>query len=693
VKRATPARHDRAGLPEPGDARPARVVIEDVAPDVDCGRFPVKRVAGEAVTVRASVFTEGHDRLSAVVRHRVGGTKPWREVPMQALPSDRFEATFTVGAPGSHEYTVEAWIDRFGTWRSGLAKKVEAGVEVSSELLEGAEIVAAAAARADTDGANLDGRWLAVQARALRGERAGSPPPAAERAARSDERLEIALSAALAETMDRYPDRSRASRLGRVVEIRVERARGRTGSWYEFFPRATAAEPGRHGTLEDCEGWLEYAAEMGFDVVYLPPIHPIGRTHRKGPNNTTVAGPDDPGSPWAIGSEAGGHKSVNPLLGTIDDFDRLVSRARGLGLELALDVAFQCSPDHPYVQKHPEWFRHRPDGTIQYAENPPKKYQDIYPLDFECDAWSELWQELASVFTFWIDHGITIFRVDNPHTKPFAFWEWVIREVREAHPETVFLSEAFTRPSVMQYLAKAGFSQSYTYFTWRNTKHELEQYLRELSQPPISDFMRPNLFVNTPDILPEYLQTGRRAAFQVRATLAATLASSWGVYGPAFELQVSDALPDSEEYRDSEKYEIRHWKLDDPWSLRDYLAKLNAIRRENPALTEGGGPEFYEVDNREITAFGRRTADRDETVVVVANLDPHHVQTGWLTLPLEALGVDHDRPFQVHDLLGGGRYLWHGARNFVSLDPESTPAHIFRLRRRVRTERDFDYFL
>ncbi len=677
IRRTPPGLSSEATPLSESGASPPRVIIERVSPEVDGGRFPVKRVAGERVTVSAAIFTEGHDRLSAVLRHRPGGDPSWLEVPMQAQGNDRYQASFSVGEPGGHEYTIEAWVDRFASWREGLAKKVEAGVDVGSELLEGAQLLEEAAQRAS----GPDASWLAGQAGLL----AGGDAPA--------RRAEVALAPELAAAAGRHPDRSRATRLGRSVQILVESVRARTGAWYEFFPRSAAAEPGRHGTFRDCERWLEYAASMGFDTVYLPPIHPIGRAHRKGPNNSTVASPDDPGSPWAIGSAEGGHKSVHPELGSLADFDRLVARAQALGLELALDIAFQCSPDHPYVQKHPGWFRHRPDGSIQYAENPPKKYQDIYPLDFECAQWRELWDELCSVFLFWADRGISVFRVDNPHTKPFAFWEWVIGQVRARHPQAVFLSEAFTRPSVMQYLAKAGFSQSYTYFTWRNTKCEIQDYFREISQPPVSDFMRPNLFANTPDINPEYLQCGRRAAFQVRATLAATLASSWGVYCPVFELCVAEALPGREEYQDSEKYQIRHWKLDDPWSLRDYLRRLNAIRRENPALREGGGPDFYEVDNREILAFGRQTADRDETLLAVVNLDPHHRQTGWLTLPLAELGLDAERPFQVHDLLGGARFLWHGPSNFVALEPESCPAHIFRLRRRVRSERDFDYFL
>jgi len=663
------------------DRSPPRVVIERVTPEVDAGRFPVKRVAGELVAVSASVFAEGHDCRCAVLRHRREGDEQWQEVAMRALPNDRFEGTFEVGGPGWYEYTIEAWTDPFGSWRAVLAKKIDAGMEVSTELIEGAALVDAAARRAADAGAQDDARWLTQQGDVLRGE--GDLPG----------RAESALAADLAQAVARHPDRSNVSTLGRSVRIVVESVRARTGSWYEFFPRATASEPGRHGTFRDCEAWLEYAAGMGFDVAYLPPIHPIGHSHRKGANNATTAKPGDPGSPWAIGSEEGGHKAVHPSLGSLADFDRLVACGRELGIEIALDLAFQCSPDHPYVQKHPEWFRHRPDGTIQYAENPPKKYEDIYPLEFECDAWRSLWEELLSVVLFWVDHGVTTFRVDNPHTKPFAFWEWLIEEVRSRHPEVVFLSEAFTRPNVMQYLAKSGFSQSYTYFTWRNTKHEIEDYFRDLCHPPASDFMRPNLFTNTPDILPEFLQSGRRAAFQVRAALAATLSNSWGVYGPVFELCVSDAIPGTEEYRNSEKYEITNWKLDDPWSLRDWLRRLNEIRRENRSLTEGEGPSFHPVDNREIVAFSRATHDGKEAVLVVANLDPHHAQTGWLELPLEQLGLDAERPFQLHDLLGGGRYLWHGARNFVALDPDQTPAHVFRLRRRMRTEHDFDYYL
>jgi len=663
--------------PEERSPSPTRVVIEDVEPQIDVGRFPIKRVIGEPVRVSARIFTDGHDRLAAVVRVRQAGDQAWREIPMREEARDCWEAEFPVERVGRCEYTVEAWVDGFGSWRERLAKKHEAGHDVGSELLEGAELVRQAAGRAPA----TEAAWLEAQAVLLAGD-----APAASR-------VNLALLEELRDRVAEQPDRSRAARHARTLEVRVERERARSGAWYEFFPRSCAPEPDRHGSFRDAEEYLVYAAEMGFDVIYLPPIHPIGRTNRKGPNNTPSAGADDPGSPWAIGAEAGGHKAVHPQLGSLEDFDRFVKKASDLRLEIALDLAFQCSPDHPYVTKHPEWFYLRPDGTIHHAENPPKKYEDIYPLNFECEQWQELWNELKSVVLFWIDHGVEIFRVDNPHTKPFAFWEWLIREVREQHPEVIFLSEAFTRPTVMQYLAKAGFSQSYSYFTWRNTKWELAEYVRQLTRPPLCDYLRPNFFANTPDILHEYLQTDRRAAFQIRVTLAATLAGSYGIYGPAFELCEATAHPGSEEYQDSEKYQIRHWDLDQPGNIRDYIGRLNQIRRENPALTSGGSASFYPVDNDDLIAYGRATANGEEAVVVVVNLNPYHTQAGWVDLPIQELGLDAVQPYQMDDLLGGARYLWHGSRNYVALDPASAPAHIFRVRRRIRTERDFDYFL
>ena len=655
---------------------PPRPIIAELSPQVDAGRFEAKRILGEPIRVTARVICDGHDRLAGVLRFRPEGREDWSECPLEPLGNDRFAAEFVATELGVWRFQVNAWVDRFATLREALRIKHRAGEPVPSELLEIASLVRDAAARAS----GADVAWLAAQAEAIGG------------AQDDDERVRRAVSPELLSFMARYPDRS-CDVESPPLPVRVERERAAVGAWYEMFPRSCAPEPGRHGTLRDCEERLDYVASMGFDVVYLPPIHPIGTAHRKGPNNSTKPAPGDPGSPWAIGSSAGGHTSVHPDLGTLADFDRLVARAHALGLEIALDIAFQCSPDHPWVRQHPEWFRWRPDGTIQYAENPPKKYQDIYPLNFETEHWRELFDELLSVFLFWIEHGVTIFRVDNPHTKPFSFWEWVIAEVRARHPETVFLSEAFTRPPVLEQLAKLGFSQSYTYFTWRNTKRELQSYLTELLRGDAREYLRPNLFANTPDILHEYLQIGGRAGFQIRATLAATLSATYGVYGPPFELCVGAAVPGTEEYLDSEKYQVRHWELDHPDSLSDFLARLNEIRRANPALGARGRLRFLEIDNEQLLAYARATPDLADTVIVVVNLSPHHAQRGWLVLPLEELGISPDLPFQADDLLGGARYLWHGARNYVELDPGVAPAHIFRLRRKLKTERDFDYYL
>jgi starch synthase (maltosyl-transferring) len=660
-----------------GGRPPSRVVIEDVSPAVDGGRFPAKRVVGESVVVEATIFAEGHDALAARVRARRAGEADWHDTTMKALGNDRWTGTFTVEALGRSEFTVEAWVDRFGTWRRGLARKVEAGHDVSNELLEGAALLRAAAARAGS----APGAWLEARAEVLAG------------AAEPGVRAEAALAPELEAAMARHPDRDGGTELARPLPIDVEVERAAFGAWYECFPRSTSPDPGRPGTLRDLAAHLDYVVTMGFDVLYLPPVHPIGSAYRKGRNNTLVPEPGDPGSPWAIGAATGGHTAVHPELGTLADFDALVERAAELGLAVALDIAFQCAPDHPWVREHPEWFRHRPDGSIQYAENPPKRYQDIYPFDFEGDGWALLWAALRDVVLFWVGHGVTIFRVDNPHTKPFPFWEWLIAEVRARHPETVFLSEAFTRPAVMRRLAKVGFSQSYTYFTWRNTKAELTEYLTELTQTPVREYMRPNFFANTPDILHEYLQTGGRPAFQIRLVLAATLAASYGIYGPPFELCVGAALPGTEEYLDSEKYEVRHWALDRPDGLQGLVTRLNRARRDNPAFRHDRRLRFFPVDNEALIAYGKSTPDLSNVVIMVVNLDPHHMQSGFLELPLDELGIDPTQSYQVDDLLGGARYLWQGPRNYVALDPAALPAHLFRVRRRIRTEQDFDYFL
>ena len=492
----------------------------------------------------------------------------------------------------------------------------------------------------------------------------------------------------------RYPDRSLEARWGVDMPLVVDRERARYSTWYELFPRSAGTEPGKHGTFKDVEKRLPYVAELGFDVLYMPPIHPVGRERRKGKNNAVSAGPDDVGSPWAIGAKEGGHKSILPALGTPEDFRSLVKAAAKHGIEIALDMAFQCAPDHPYVKEHPEWFRKRPDGSVQYAENPPKKYQDIYPFDFESADWRAMWQELKSVFDFWIGEGVKIFRVDNPHTKPFAFWEWLIGSVRRDHPEVIFLSEAFTRPKVMLELAKRGFTQSYTYFAWRHSSEELRAYFTELTRTDVAEFFRPNLWPNTPDILPEHLQTGGRGAFIARLVMAATLSANYGIYGPAFELmEAAPREPGSEEYLDSEKYELRHWDLERADSLRAYIAAFNRIRRENPALQSDAGLRFCNTDNDQLLAYSKQTADGANLIVCVVNLSPHHTHGGWVELDLAALGIEPDRPYQMHDLLSGARYMWNGPRNFVQLDPQRSPAHVFRVRRRLHREQDFDYFL
>jgi len=659
-------------------AQSKRVIIENVKPRIDGGRFPIRRAVGDAVRVEADIFADGHDLLSAELRYRKESDSEWQTLPMVLLVNDRWEATFNVTELGRYEYTVRAWVDRFRTWTDKLRKKYAAGQDVTVDLLEGAELTAAAATRA----AGRDAARLEQIADFLRSRE------------RMTDRVKTALNNELAGLMQRYPDRQLATEYDRALAVSTERLRARFSSWYELFPRSCTGEPGRHGTFADCIERLPYIAAMGFDVLYLPPIHPIGKTNRKGPNNSVNAGPNDPGSPWAIGSEAGGHTAIHPQLGTLEDFRSLVAAAQEHEIELALDIAFQCSPDHPYVKEHPEWFRRRPDGSIQYAENPPKKYQDIYPFDFETEQVEALWQELLQVVRFWTDQGIRIFRVDNPHTKPMPFWDWLIAAIKKDHPEVIFLSEAFTRPKVMYRLAKGGFTQSYTYFTWRNLKWEIEQYFEELNRAPVRDFFWPNLWPNTPDILPEYLQLGGRAAFITRLALAATLSSNYGIYGPTFELCVNEPKePHSEEYLDSEKYEIHHWDLDQPQNLKNFIGRVNRIRRENPALQQNRNLKFHKVNTDQVLCYTKHTDDFSNMVLVAANLDPHHTHSAWLKLPMGELKLDPQQPFQVHDLISGARYLWHADYNYIELDPKTVPVHIFRIRRRVRSEHDFDYFM
>ncbi len=655
-----------------------RVVIEAVSPEIDGGRFPIKRTVGEKVVVEADVFADGNDVLSCRLLYRKGEESGWTHAPMKLLGNDRWRGVFEVTETGTYYYTLQAWVDWFLSWRQTLTKKAAAGQEVSVDLLIGAEILENLIPNASGE----DPGKLKEGAKGLR---------SSEETAR---RVELAKDEELAAAAGRCPERKWATVYERELRVVAEPVQARFSAWYEMFPRSCSAHKGKPGTFKDCESRLPDIAGMGFDVLYFPPIHPIGRTHRKGKNSHPQGGPGDVGSPWAIGAAGGGHKAVNPELGTLEDFRKLVDKAREHGLEVALDMAFQCTPDHPYVKEHPEWFRRRPDGTIQHAENPPKKYEDIYPIDFMTENWRELWEELKSVVLFWMERGIRIFRVDNPHTKPFPFWEWLIGEVKKKDPGVIFLAEAFTRPKIMYRLAKLGFSQSYTYFAWRNTNWELKDYLTDLTRSEVKEFFRPNLWPNTPDILTEYLQMGGRPAFMARLVLAATLGASYGIYGPAFELCDNQPRePGSEEYLNSEKYEIKTWDLDRPESLRELIARVNRIRRENPALQSNQSLRFHPVDNEQLICYSKNTEDYSNTILTVVNLDPHHKHAGWVDLPLAEWGLDLRQPYQVHDLLSGARYLWTGPRNYVEVDPRTAPAHIFRIRRRVRTEKDFDYFM
>jgi starch synthase (maltosyl-transferring) len=664
--------------PIPRRAR-QRVLVEAVAPQVDGGRHPAKRVVGDRVTASCDLVSDGHDAIAGVLVVRKprssvsAGEADWQRQPLLPLGNERFAASFEVDGLGLWEFAFEAWIDTFTTWRVGTQRKLEARQDIELELAAGATLLRAAAARAEGEDAT------ALRDAATRLE---SPGPQAAR-------LAAAAIPTVVEAAGRAPDRADATRTP-AFRVVVDPPRARCSAWYEMFPRSAGA-PGQHGTLRDCARRLPYVAAMGFDVLYLPPIHPIGLAFRKGPNNALEAGPDDVGSPWAIGSAEGGHMSVHPRLGTLDDLRALVVEARALGIDIALDIALQASPDHPYVRQHPEWFLHRSDGSIQYAENPPKKYQDVFPFDFECAAWESLWRELASIFFFWAEQGVRVFRVDNPHTKPVPFWEWCIAEVKARYPDAIFLAEAFTRPKLMYALAKIGFTQSYTYFAWRHSKWEFTQYMKELTSQPVVEFYRPNFWPNTPDILPENLQFGGRPGFVQRLLLAAMLSSNYGIYGPAFELMEKDPRSGTEEYVDNEKYQLRTWDIERDDSLREIITLVNRLRRENAAL-QGNLVTMHPTDNEQLLAFSKRTADGANVVLVVVDLDVHHRQAGTIELDLAALGVGPDEAFVVHDQLADARYRWQGGRAYVELDPDVMPAAVFVLHRRVRTEQDFDYF-
>ncbi len=660
--------------------QPETAIIRRITPSLDNARYAIKRAPGEEVVVEADIFKEGHDEVTAMLKWRPAGTPAWRETPMAPIINDRWTGTLCVTDPGPWEFTIQAWGDVFFSWRHELEKKFEAGLrELQSEILEGAAFIASAASRAD----GADAAALKRFANTMR----ASDAAAAHALARDPD---------LGALMTVYSDRSISTTAEPVHPVFVERPLGAFAAWYEFFPRSAEGKPDSGSTFRDCLGRIDDAKAMGFDVIYFPPIHPIGTSNRKGRNNSVTCEPDEPGVPYAIGNNkqgvnGGGHMDVAPELGTLADFEWLVGEVRNRGMEIAIDFAINCSPNHPYVKSHPEWFFKRPDGTIKYAENPPKKYEDVYPLNFHNDNWRELWDELRDVLVFWCERGVRIFRVDNPHTKPVSFWEWVIAEVRDKFPDAIFLSEAFTRPKMMQELAKAGFNQSYTYFTWRNSKYELAEYFTELTQSDLKEFFRANFFTNTPDILPEFLQLGGRQAFMIRAVLAAMACPVYGIYS-GFELCENSALPGREEYADSEKYQFKGRDWNAPGNIKEYIGKLNAIRRHNRALQEYANLRVRPVENDNILCFSKATEALDNLVLVIVTVDPWQPQTAFVHVPLADFGIAENEPYVVEDLLTGEQFSWRGARNFVSLDPHHRPAHIFRIRRLQGRENGRDIF-
>lgn len=658
-------------------------MIERMQPELDGGRYPVSRIVGDDLEIEADIFKEGHDVVLALVKWRKAGTEEWQESAMKPLLNDRWSGVVPLLEEGLIEITIEAWGDPYLSWVAEFRKKHDAGLpDLQSEILEGAAFVRAASKRARLP---ADAGALAETAEKILQVRADYSAV-----------RKLVESGDLTAMMTSWPDRSLSTTMTPPRLVRVERKAARFSAWYEFFPRSAEGRPDAGSTFRDCLERVDDARAMGFDVIYFPPIHPIGETNRKGRNNSLHAEPGEPGVPYAIGNyrqgvNGGGHCDVAPELGTLEDFDWLVKEIHARGMEIALDFAINCSPDHPYVREHPEWFFKRPDGSIKYAENPPKKYEDVYPLNFHNENWRELWEELRGVLLFWSARGVRIFRVDNPHTKPVAFWEWVIAEVHAIYPDVIFLSEAFTRPKMMRVLAKAGFTQSYTYFTWRNTKYEITEYFTELTRTEMADYFRPHLFANTPDILPFFLQQGGRPAFLIRAVLAATLSPLYGIYS-GYELCENQAIEGKEEYADSEKYAFKGRDWNAPGNIKETITKLNRIRRENRALQLFTNLEFRKCDNEQILFFTKVTPAADNILLVIVSLDPWNPQTGFIEVPVEDFGFLERDSYQAEDLLTGERYLWSGRRNFVSLHPQERPAHILRIRRWAGREETFDYF-
>ena len=655
------------GHPQTDLARLAadRVVIENVSPEIECGRFPAKAVVGDCFTVEADIYGDGHDKIDAALLIRRSDEAEWREAPMGFFDNDRWRGFALVEENARYLYTIIAWRDLFAGWRDEVSKKHAAGVPITLELVEGRNVVE---------------RTLRDSERAGQADRAALAALLSELDGTEDEGLRFSrlIAQETAELMVRAGIRTNLSRYQRELELVVDRKRAAFSAWYELMPRSMADDPSRHATFDDVIGKLPYVRDLGFDVLYFPPIHPIGKTHRKGKNNSLKATPGDPGSPYAIGSAEGGHDAIHPALGSFGDFARLVTAAREHGLEIALDFAIQCSPDHPWIREHPEWFDWRPDGTIKYAENPPKKYEDIVNVHFYRGAFPSLWYALRDVVLFWVDRGVKIFRVDNPHTKPVPFWEWLIREVHDHHRDVIFLAEAFTRPKMMKRLAKVGFTQSYSYFTWRNAKSELTQYLTELTRTECRHTMRPNFFVNTPDINPYYLQTSGRPGFRVRFVLAATLAGNYGIYS-GFELCEATPVPGKEEYLNSEKYEIKAWDWDRPEHIRPDIRLINRLRNQHPALQEFTNVTFYNAWNDNILYYGKATPAKDDFLLFAVNLDPHNPQGAHFEVPLWEFGLPDEAAIEVEDLVTGRRFLWQGKVQHMLLDPQQHPYMIWRL--------------
>lgn len=650
---------------DPKPTHAPTVVIENFYPSLGAPSYLLKRVVDEPLDVYADIFKDGHDVISAALKWRLIGSTRWFESSMSAMGNDRWQGRCSFPKCGRWEFIIEAWPDSFRAWKKAYKARFDADdPEIPVESREGGKLLTQAAQRA-------------------RG--AGSTDTAAELDELADmlcklkaqDLIEIVLSDDLQQMLDRYPDRS-MSTLSPPMRVIVERERGRFSAWYEFFPRGAEGRADKHSTFRDCLARLDDAKAMGFDVIYFPPVHPIGITGRKGKNNTLTSRAGDVGSPWAIGSNHGGHRAVEPALGTLEDFTWLVGEAQARGLEIALDFALNCSPDHPYVKEHPDWFHQRVDGSIRYAENPPKKYQDIYPLNFHCADWKNLWRELIDVVLFWVARGVKIFRVDNPHTKPVVFWETLIAQVHRRDSDVIFLAEAFTQPRMMQVLGKIGFTQSYTYFTWRESKQELEEYCRELTGADMRWYYRANFWPNTPDILPHHLQNAGPAMFKIRAALAATLMPCWGIYS-GYELVENTPLPGREEYNDSEKYELKTRDWNQPGNIKGFITELNRARNENRALQLYDNLRFHGTDHDKIIAYSKSTPDFNNRILVVINLDAHSSAATMLHLDLAALGLNWDASYRVHDLIHGSSYEWKGPDNFVSLDPKATFMHLFRI--------------